>query len=67
MQIFGCSQFSQPDANGIQQCMEWVVVSTSILPPLTIEEATVMGGGFWLICVVAKGYRELADFIKTLR
>lgn len=62
-----CSQLSQPDANGLQVCLEWVLINQSILPPLTLEEATILGGGFWLVCVVAKSYRMLADFILSFR
>ena len=39
-----CSQLSQPDANGLQVCLEWVLINQSILPPLTLEEATILGG-----------------------
>ena len=38
-----CSQLSQPDANGLQVCLEWVLINQSILPPLTLE-ATILGG-----------------------
>lgn len=60
-----CSQLSQPDANGLQVCLEWVLINQSILPPLTLEEATILGGGFWAVCVVAKGYQILGDLIKS--
>lgn len=59
-----CRTLALPDANGLQACLEWVVYSPTFLPPLTLEQATILGVGFWGILVVAKGFRELGYMIK---
>jgi hypothetical protein len=59
-----CKLLSQPDVNGLQVCLEWVAVNQSILPPLTLEQSTYLGLSFWVVCIVAKGFRELGYLIK---
>lgn len=63
--MYVCNQLSNPDAQGLQTCLEWTVMQ-SILPPLAPDLAVQMGLGFWLVCLVAKGFRFLGDYIRTL-
>lgn len=58
-----CMKLSEPDVNNIQACLEWSVMQ-SILPPLSLEESVILGSAFWLVLVVAKGFRELSYLIK---
>lgn len=57
-----CKTLTDPDVNGLQTCLEWM--QFTLLPPLTLEQATMLGGSFWLVLVVAKGFRELGYIIK---
>jgi hypothetical protein len=49
--------------NGVQTCANWVL-QNSILPVLTLEQASMLGGSYWFVLVVAKGFRELGYMIK---
>lgn len=43
-----------------QQCLKWVeYVPQYILPPLTMEQAVILGSGFWLLMLVAWGITEI--------
>ncbi|RZG66676.1 hypothetical protein EXU29_18375 [Acinetobacter wuhouensis] len=62
--MHACELLSEPNADGLQVCLKWVVINQSILPPLSLTEATILGTSFWLVLVVAKGFREFGYFIK---
>ncbi|MEG1502368.1 MAG: hypothetical protein RR370_03155 [Synergistaceae bacterium] len=48
-------------SDGTQACIEWAYINQSLLPPLTVEEAVLLGMGFWTVCIVAWGVKQLKD------
>lgn len=61
--MHACKLLSEANAQGLQVCLEWVEYQ-SILPPLSLAEATILGTAFWFALAVAMGFRELGYFIK---
>ena len=56
-----CVLLSNPDSNGIQTCLQWADITTTyLLPPLSITESITLGSGFWLILLVAWGFKQLS-------
>lgn len=61
--MYVCAQLAQPDNAGAQTCLSWVEQS-SIVPPMSYDQAAAIGGAFMLAMATAWLFRFLSDFIR---
>lgn len=59
--MYACAKFAPPMSDGTQACIEWAYINQSLLPPLTVQESVILGMGFWTVCIVAWGVKQLKD------